>query len=138
MNSTPSSQNAAPPPYQDSTQEKTDVPKITAHLQPVQSAGSIKHTDVPQWRWSTNQCREWLSSVYTGVFNLPREEAMLLANKFEGSGPVMYITSREEWMEILGYQRGRSLYALLVTVNNEPDSMPGGITIDSEVKRGGQ
>ncbi|CZR53344.1 uncharacterized protein PAC_03222 [Phialocephala subalpina] len=131
--------STSPPPYQEDKKEKADISEETASPPPAppQRNFAITHTDVPQWRWSTNQCRKWLESVYTEIFNLPGEEALFLAIKFEGSGPMIYITSREEWVELLGYQRGRSLYALLVTVKNEPGAMPSSITVDSDFRREG-
>ncbi|CZR53345.1 uncharacterized protein PAC_03223 [Phialocephala subalpina] len=95
-----------PPPYQEkyydryspsrnspSSEARTPTPsplkasppkaRYTKNTPPTASPSRkiIRWGDVSQWKWSTNQCREWLSAVFIDSFNLqPLESADLARN----------------------------------------------------------
>src|SRR4051794_30025803 len=81
----------------------------TLHLSP-----KIKATDIPQWRWSQVQCREWLAKVLGTYLNFTKREAEAKAQEFVGFGPVLFMMNREAWWEWLGGQVGEGVYALVL------------------------
>lgn len=94
-NTEASTDKALPPPYDE-------------ELQP----SKIKGSDVPQWRWSNKQCREWIAAVLVEYGNLEQEEADLQAQKFEGFGPNLFYHTSAKWVEWFG-QNGKCLHCFM-------------------------
>jgi hypothetical protein len=69
-------------------------PPYDNELQP----SGIKGSDVPQWRWSNKQCREWIAAVLVQYGNLEQEEADIQAKKFEGFGPGLFYYNSAKWV----------------------------------------
>lgn len=107
---------AAPPPY---TGEVTIPSALIRH--------GILATDVPQWTWSNAQCREWLFVVYTSLLNLGIEESRDVAEAFVGFGPELYMMRLDEWDKLVGKDRARSVYALLLSRRHEDGAAPRSI-----------
>ncbi|TVY41201.1 hypothetical protein LOCC1_G006936 [Lachnellula occidentalis] len=75
---------------------------------------AIRHkaTDLPQWRWSNKECRQWITAVLVEYGSIGREKAGTQARKFEGFGPTIYAIPLETWMDWFGHN-GHSIYTLL-------------------------
>jgi hypothetical protein len=92
---------APPPSYDETTNAMATPPTICA-------------SDTPKWRWTRSQCREWIYAVLTEYCERDKFSAQQRASKFEGFGANLYMTTWEEWYEMLGLAEARAVYALIV------------------------
>ena len=83
---------------------------------------------VPQWKWSTNECRRWLRAACVVYFNFSLEEAEASAEKFEGFGATLYLKTQASWIEILG-ENGRGLYGLIYSLRRKRGAVPKNIKL---------
>jgi len=104
-----SANNAAPPPYSNEVQTR-----------------QIKASDIPQWRWSNRQCREWLAAVLIEYGNLEKEEAERQARQFEGFGPRLFSTFFETWVKWFG-ANGSCIHNIIYEMFYEKGACPKGI-----------
>ncbi|KAH6677284.1 hypothetical protein B0J14DRAFT_560075 [Halenospora varia] len=81
-----------PPPCQPCTYQAavTQGKQNQEPKRPPEPSPSIKVTDVPQWEWSTAQCREWFHEFLTQKLSYTPEDAIITAARLEGWGPSIY------------------------------------------------
>jgi hypothetical protein len=77
-----------PPSYsvQDKVVSKSETAKISA-------------SDIPHWRWTNAQCREWLEEVLFYYCGKSRRGALQRAVQFDGFGPNLYLIKLNRWYE---------------------------------------
>jgi len=138
---------AKPPPYESVEKEtaeskhhnSTGSQDSTHPSQRLQTLGevhrrqspdtSIQATDVPQWRWTNSQCKEWLVEVLVVYCGKSRVAAEELAKHFQGFGPTLYRIKPSYWGKWLGAD-GRAICALLFEM--QPNAVPKGIIFDHD------
>jgi hypothetical protein len=74
---------------------------------------TIKASDIPQWRWSNRQCRQWLTEVLVEYGNLERDEAERQAQTYQGFGPNLFSYKSETWFKWFG-ANGSSIPCLIM------------------------
>lgn len=103
-------QKESPPSYEAITSSYTS----NSIIQP--SPGfpntGINASHVPQWRWSNNQCVEWIAAVLTEYYCKERVEAERIAKKFTGFGPRIWQNDTARWT-ILIEQSGSDMFSLI-------------------------
>jgi len=108
--------STSPPPSYKSIEEEIDI-----------NRQRIEASDVPQWRWSNAQCREWLIAVLVTYLNYNNTDAFDLAENLHGFGPNLYLRSVESWIKILGDDEGRGVYSILFEVRRQKGAVPKGM-----------
>ncbi|KAE9366696.1 hypothetical protein N431DRAFT_77781 [Stipitochalara longipes BDJ] len=113
-----------------SSQENNTLPSYDEASKTQQASKDFKRmaSKAPQWRWSTNESREWLKAVCVVYFNFSLEEAEATAKKFEGFGATIYLKSIDSWIMLLG-ENGRGLYGMLVGLRRERGAVPRTVEI---------
>jgi hypothetical protein len=87
-------------------------------------ASTIKASDVPQWRWSNLQCRQWLIAVFTTYLNYSEADALAAAKRFDGFGANMYGTTFDGWQKIFGSSAGAGIFNLIFAARREEGAVP--------------
>ena len=108
-----STENPAPPSYHEASKTNPPSPENLKRIA----------SKVPQWKWSTKECRDWLRAVCVVYFNFSLQEAEASAMKFEGFGATLYMKIRDSWMGLLG-ENGRGLYGLLFGLRRKRGAVP--------------
>jgi len=62
--------------------------------------GRITSDSVPQWEWSTSQCRAWLEQVLIKREKIGLQEAREVGRRLQVDGSGLYGLGVEEWDEI--------------------------------------
>lgn len=107
------SKHEPPPPYED-----TSYPSA-ANDSNLPASGTIlgwfkrKKHPVPQWNWTTTQCREWLITICVEFFEMELGESQDLARNFDGYGPTIFVMTRQDWEHLLGRARGLGVHAMV-------------------------
>jgi len=84
-----------PPPYEDISQfSSVDLKKP-------------KPQPIPQWNWTTAQCRAWFSIICEEWFGYSNEQAQVLAEKFDGYGPMLFMWGQQDYVDFLGDSKGK-------------------------------
>lgn len=104
-----------PPPYSTYSKRKNTglpppPPKISA-------------SDTPQWRWTTSQCREWITEILAQYSEMERDTAVAKASEFDGFRPNIYLMSNGCLVDYLGAP-GRAVYAILIEVWHTEGQFP--------------
>jgi hypothetical protein len=79
--------------------------------------------DAPQWLWGARRSREWLTSVYENLFNMPPKAAARKASKFYGFGGTLFTRRRQTWEEELGRAEGEAIYMLIISLQHAPGAV---------------
>ena len=87
----------------------------------------ITHKSVPQWTWSTFECREWIMAVAIHTMNILPQKAEAKAMMFDGLGTTIYSTRLEVWRKIFGNVRGDGIYLMVLAMQNEDGALPESI-----------
>jgi hypothetical protein len=90
--------------------------------------GKIKASDIPQWKWTNKECRQWLVKVLVEYCSIEKDAADAEAKKFEGFGPILYLMELHEWMDWLG-RKGQAIHSILVPVRHTKGAVPTSFTI---------
>lgn len=114
-NTSASTDKELPPPYSD-------------ELQP----SGIKASDIPQWRWTNKQCREWITAVFIEYGSLERKDAETRAEKFEGFGPTLCARDSDFWQKQYG-PLGHSIHCLITENYWKEGAVPHGWKWKNEV-----
>ncbi|CZT01969.1 uncharacterized protein RCO7_05448 [Rhynchosporium graminicola] len=89
----------------------------------------IVATDVPQWNWSTTECKEWLVAVLMDLMDWDALAAARQADHLHGHGPNLYLRTSESWIALLGVDNGKGIYAMLVGCRRRKGAVPQGVRI---------
>ncbi|KAH9208197.1 hypothetical protein DL95DRAFT_415023 [Leptodontidium sp. 2 PMI_412] len=93
----------------------------------------IKAGDVPQWLWSTAQCRAWLTTVGVTLFNMSIDQAERRANIFEGSDAFIYTLKIDAWEGVWGnVWNGTSVYNMLRANMYQEGAVPSRVYLREE------
>ncbi|CZS91878.1 uncharacterized protein RAG0_02430 [Rhynchosporium agropyri] len=74
----------------------------------------IVATDVPQWNWSTTE---------------HALAAARQADHLHGHGPNLYLRTPESWIDLLGVDNGKGIYAMLVGCRRRKGAVSQGVRI---------
>jgi len=122
-------EDQSPPPYNHTEALSDDtIIRLTHTPRPKKKAHSIKATDVPQWKWTEAECREWYKLVFMTYLSISRFEAADLANSIDGWGPSIFSRSESQWIYILGEGRGIAMHTLIVSVRRNKGAVPRNVT----------
>ncbi|KAL2065841.1 hypothetical protein VTL71DRAFT_3511 [Oculimacula yallundae] len=114
----PSQDTTPPPPY-------SSIPSTS----PSSPRTQILASSTPQWTWTTAQCREWLEAVLVHYMGFYSGAAVDKALEMEGFGPNIYLRSKGEWIELLGEENGKGVYAMLLAVRDQEGAVPEGVMV---------
>jgi hypothetical protein len=110
---------SAPPPYDEpSTLFADDKSSINRR------GRKIRASDIPQWKWSTEQCRQWLTAFLIERFSCSPADAAQTAEKFDGFGPNIYLTREQGWKNLIGVVQGAGIYVWLLAVRHKAGAVP--------------
>jgi hypothetical protein len=109
--------NSAPPPY-------TGVQGNPIQNGPVR----IKSSDIPQWAWTNEQCRQWITLMLEKG-GKEHGEAERLAENFQGFGPNLWLNTYKTYCDWFGAANGQAIYALLLGVRGEKGAVPKTVAI---------
>lgn len=122
-----------PPPYIDAKVQPQ--PQTHIQTQPQLQTQStekdkrkINATAIPQWEWSNQQCKEWLTSVLIEYANLSETDAESKAEGFKGFRPMLFTNNTKMWTRILGADISSSVFSLIYNRKDKPGALPKGIT----------
>jgi hypothetical protein len=101
------------------------VPSLPAYSSP---KFRIHADSVPQWRWTNNQCRTWITDVLIVYGGKDVHTARELASTFRGFGPNLYMKEWKQWNSWLGPD-GQAIFALLMEVHDEEGAVPKEVEI---------
>lgn len=97
----------------------------------------MKASDVPQWRWNRDQCREWIAEVLVEYGCMDRSEAERKAEQFQSFGPSLYGWTHEQWQH--GFDiNGQSISALLVEMRDMKGAKPQNVVFNKISKQDGK
>jgi hypothetical protein len=113
-----STDNPAPPSYHEASKTNPPSPENLKRIA----------SKVPQWKWSTKECRDWLRAVCVVYFNFSLQEAEASAMKFEGFGATLYMKSVDSCVRLLG-ENGRGLYGVLFGLRGKRGAVPRGMKL---------
>jgi hypothetical protein len=86
--------------------------------------------DVPQWKWSNEQCRTWIYKSVIEQFGWPGNRALEAAVRFKGCGIKIFTSNDRCWELVMGSAvEGRSLRSFIFSVRNEKGAVPRGTRI---------
>lgn len=96
----------------------------------VQKRSRIKASDVPQWMWSQEECREWITVFCTTYLSFTPKEAEEAAGRWKGMGSRLYsIPDTQSWQAVLPEAaHALSIYNLLFAVKRKDGAVPLGIS----------
>jgi hypothetical protein len=117
-----------------SNKENKTLPSYDEASKTPQAPKELKRiaSKIPQWKWSTLECREWLRAVHVVYFNFGLDEAAAGANKFEGCGSSLYMKSIIGWLNLFG-ERGAGIYGILLALRHKRGAVPSIINLSSNV-----
>jgi hypothetical protein len=114
------------------TQEKPPVYASNSPLArgPWPHSQDIAAFDVPQWKWSNEQCRTWIYKSVIEQFGWSETRALGAAVRFKGCGIKIFTSNDRCWELVMGSAvEGRSLRSFIFSVRNEKGAVPRGARI---------
>ncbi|EPE25745.1 hypothetical protein GLAREA_01657 [Glarea lozoyensis ATCC 20868] len=101
---------------------------------------SITPQSIPQWLWTTHDCKTYLYQIFHTLLNNSPEVAYGKADRFEGFGPNMFSTTYAGWKSLYGAWEGDGIYSFIFVSRNMRGALPSGLTYEhfERVRKGGE
>ena len=106
-----------------------DRPQSPSPPPPRQSKKVIKATDVPQWKWDSEQSRTWMYLYFVQILGIDSDDATDILKYVLAFGPGIYYLEQNEWDDIVGPVHARSIYCHLVSVRRAKGAVPKNVRI---------
>lgn len=112
-----------PPPY------TCETPQIEAEKDKRQKKKRpITATDVPQWKWTEEECQEWYRCVFVKYLGCVDAVAETVAKRIQGWGPSIFSRHKNDWTMMLGYGRGSAMYNHIYKARRKRGAIPWNIS----------
>jgi len=80
---------------------------------------NVRADDIPNWRWSTHECRAWIKDVCAIYLGMTDAAGEAVAQHFDGFGPTLYMKHKEWWTRNLGEDCGSAVYIWILLARTE-------------------